>query len=67
MHNSQNEISQFSGETSWDPYLVFGAARLCFRSSPTDMYVTIGLRISVLENYTWPITRTDLEGSADAP
>ena len=44
------------------PYLVFGALRLGFRSSTTEIYVTIRFGIFVMENYTWPIQMTDPEG-----
>ena len=49
LHNLQNGIFVlFPGNTPL--YLVLGASRLIFRSSSTDIYVTIGLGISVSEH-----------------
>ena len=53
-------------------YMILGAPRLDLCSLPVtielrisvsenEIYVTIGLGIFMLENYTWPIPRTDTE------
>ena len=45
------EYNFCSLETPGSPYLVLGASRQNLRSLPTEIYVTIGLRISVLKDY----------------
>ena len=49
------------GDTPELPYLVLGALCHSLHSLPTEIYVIIGLRISVLEDYTWPRSRTNPE------
>ena len=71
MHILQNGFIFLSGNTTPYPYT------WDIRSSPTEIYITIGLGISVseneiyvtvvlgifvLEHYTWPLPRTDSEG-----
>ena len=51
LHNLQNEIYKFfRGIHPRSLYLVLGALRLGLPSSPLEIFVTIGLGISVSEN-----------------
>ena len=63
MHNLHNGIYKFFRETHpVSLYLVVGGLCLGLSSSPTEIYATIGLGISVSENHTWFLSRNDPEG-----
>ena len=57
MRNSRN----FPGRHPGPRYLVLGTLRLSPLSSLSEIYISISFRIPVLENYTYPLPKTNPE------